>query len=143
MQLQEVSNRQSAAGLTREDAAPRSDSRRQRDCRSYGAPLRRPTSGPGHGHTALAQHVCRLGRRDGNRVVLLDAAPCLSTSDPAALAPVVGQILMVVQAERTQREEVESALELLQACPSIMLVLNRAHPWNRHTFGGYSSDYSS
>ncbi len=87
--------------------------------------------------------VQQLGRRDGNRVVLLDAAPCLSTSDPAALAPVVGQILMVVQAERTQREEVESALELLQACPSIMLVLNRAHPWNRHTFGGYSSDHSS
>jgi protein-tyrosine kinase len=90
----------------------------------------------------IAQLLQQLGHRYANRLVILDAAPCLSTSDPAALASAVGQILMVVQAEQTQREEVEAALELVQACPSIMLVLNKAHASNRHTFGAYSGGYS-
>jgi receptor protein-tyrosine kinase len=83
----------------------------------------------------MAQLLQRLGGCGTKRVVILDAAPSLSTSDPAALASAVGHILMVVQAERTQRDEVEKALELLQACPSIMLVLNKAHQFGRFAFG--------
>ena len=75
--------------------------------------------------------------------MILDAAPCLSTSDPAALAPVVGQILFVVEAERTQRDEVEAALDLIQACPLIMLLLNKVQMSTRYTFGAYSNYYSS
>lgn len=102
----------------------------------------------GHGSELFAsrdmtQVIQRFGRAYANRLVMLDAAPCLSTSDPAALAPVVGQIVMVVEAERTQRDEVEAALDLLQACPSIVLVLNKAQASNRHAFGAYSSHYSS
>ena len=47
--------------------------------------------------------IQNLGRRYADRLLVLDAPPCLSTSDPAVLAPVVGQILFVVEAERTQR----------------------------------------
>ena len=61
----------------------------------------------------------------------------------AALAPVVGQVLFVVEAERTQREEVEAALDLIQACPLIMLLLNKVQVTNRYTFGAYSYYYSS
>lgn len=87
--------------------------------------------------------IQRLGRRYSDRLLILDAAPCLSTSDPAALAPVVGQILFVVEAERTQRDEVEAALDLIQACPLIMLLLNKVQASNRYTFGAYSNYYSS
>lgn len=84
-----------------------------------------------------------LGRRYSDRLLVLDAPPCLSTSDPAVLAPVVGQILFVVEAERTQRDEIESSLDLLQACPTIALVLNKQQISSRYTFGAYSSYYSS
>lgn len=84
-----------------------------------------------------------LGRRYADRLLVLDAPPCLSTSDPAVLAPVVGQILFVVEAERTQRGEIEAALDLLQACPTIALVLNKQQISSRYTFGAYSSYYSS
>ncbi len=47
----------------------------------------------------MTQLIQRLGRRYADRLLILDAAPCLSTSDPAALAPIVGQILFVVEAE--------------------------------------------
>lgn len=91
----------------------------------------------------MTQLIQRLGRRYSDRLVILDAAPCLSTSDPAALAPIVGQILFVVEAERTQRDEVEAALDLIQACPQIMMLLNKVQMSTRYTFGAYSNYYSS
>lgn len=91
----------------------------------------------------MTQLIQRLGRRFSDRLLVLDAAPCLSTSDPAALAPIVGQILFVVEAERTQRDEVEAALDLIQACPLIMLLLNKVQAMSRYTFGAYSNYYSS
>ena len=87
--------------------------------------------------------IQNLGRRYADRLLVLDAPPCLSTSDPAVLAPLVGQILFVVEAERTQRDEIEASLDLLQACPTIALVLNKQQISSRYTFGAYSSYYSS
>ena len=84
--------------------------------------------------TALIE---RVGRRFANHIVILDAPPCLSTSDPSTLAPFVGQILMVVEAERTQRAEVLAALDLVKACPTITLMLNKIQVTTSYTFGAY------
>lgn len=91
----------------------------------------------------MTRLIQSLGRRYSDRLLILDAPPCLSTSDPAVLAPVVGQILFVVEAERTQRDEIEASLDLIQACPTIALVLNKQQLSSRYTFGAYSSYYSS
>jgi protein-tyrosine kinase len=93
-----------------------------------------------HEMTRLIQS---LGRRYADRLLILDAPPCLSTSDPAVLAQVVGQILFVVEANRTQREEIEASLDLIQSCPTITMVLNKQQVSSRYTFGAYSSYYSS
>ncbi len=84
--------------------------------------------------TALVE---RIARRFPNAVVLLDAPPCLSTSDPSTLAPFVGQIVMVAEAERTQRNEVVAALDLIKACPSVTLMLNKIRLTTSYTFGAY------
>ena len=81
--------------------------------------------------------VERIARRFPNTVVLLDAPPCLSTSDPSTLAPYVGQIVLVIEAERTQRNEVVAALDLIKACPSITLMLNKIRLTTSYTFGAY------
>jgi receptor protein-tyrosine kinase len=91
----------------------------------------------------MTRLIQSLGRRYADRLLILDAPPCLSTSDPAVLAPVVGQILFVVEADRTQRDEVEASLDLIQACPTITMVLNKQQISSRYTFGAYSSYYSS
>lgn len=91
----------------------------------------------------MTQLIQSLGRRYADRLVILDAPPCLSTSDPAALAPVVGQVVFVIEAERTQRDEIEAALDLIQACPMVMLLLNKVQVSTRYTFGAYSAYYSS
>ena len=79
----------------------------------------------------------RVRRRFDHHVLLLDTAPCLSTSDPSTLAPLVDQIIMVVEAGRTQRSELGAALELVKACPNVILVLNKVRLTQRHSFGSY------
>jgi protein-tyrosine kinase len=91
----------------------------------------------------MTRLIQSLGRRFADSLLILDAPPCLSTSDPAVLAQVVGQILFVVQANRTQREEIEASLDLIQSCPTITMVLNKQQISSRYTFGAYSSYYSS
>lgn len=81
--------------------------------------------------------VTRLARRFPKHVIVLDAPPCLSTSDPHTVAPHVGQVVMVVEAERTQRSEVEAAIELVRVCPSITILLNKVRLTTSHTFGAY------
>jgi protein-tyrosine kinase len=91
----------------------------------------------------MTRLIQSLGRRFADSLLILDAPPCLSTSDPAVLAQVVGQILFVVEANRTQREEIEASLDLVQSCPTITMVLNKQQISSRYTFGAYSSYYSS
>lgn len=85
----------------------------------------------------LAAGIERIARRFAGQVVILDAPPCLATSEPSALAPLVGLIAMVVEAERTQREELEHALELVRTCPNVMLLLNKIRGTAGYAFGDY------
>ena len=103
----------------------------------YGTPAPgAPTVPPG---TTVAAAVQRLASLLPQHVIILDAPPCLSTSDPSSLAPVAGQVLMVVEAERTQRAEVEAALDLVEACPILQLMLNQARMNSADTFGAYGT----
>ncbi len=85
----------------------------------------------------LTPPILRLAQRFPKSLIVLDAPPCLSTSDPHTLAPAVGQIVMVVEAERTQRSEVEGAIDLVRVCPNITMLLNKVRMNTNHTFGSY------
>lgn len=81
--------------------------------------------------------LLRMAAALPEHLIVLDTPPCLSTSDPGALAQIAGQVLMVVEAERTQRSEVEAALDMVDSCPTLQLVLNRAVLTANDTFGAY------
>ena len=83
----------------------------------------------------------RLGRRYMDTVIVIDAPPALSTSDAHAIAPHVAQVVLVVEAERTQRSEVEAALDLVRACPAISAVLNKTRLAASHSFGSHDGHY--
>lgn len=85
----------------------------------------------------VSQVIERLARRFPDHIFILDLPPCLSTSDPSTLAPVVNEIIMVVEAGRTQRNEVEAALDLVKLCPKITLLLNKISTTTSNTFGAY------
>jgi len=85
----------------------------------------------------LTPPIKSLSERFPRSLIILDAPPCLSTSDPHTLAPAVGQVLMVVEAERTQRTEIEAAIDLVRVCPNITMLLNKVRMNTSHTFGSY------
>lgn len=85
----------------------------------------------------LTPPIQRLAQRFSRSLVVLDAPPCLSTSDPHTLSPAVGQVVLVVEAEKTQRNEVESAIEMIKVCPNITMLLNKVRMSPGHSFGSY------
>jgi protein-tyrosine kinase len=86
----------------------------------------------------LGEVIEDIGRRYADRLIIIDAPPCLASSAPHSLAEVCGQAVLVVAANSTQQGDVEAALDLLQVCPEVSLLLNKVAPWMTHSFGTYS-----
>lgn len=86
---------------------------------------------------SLGDAIHRIAAAFPKDVLIVDAPPVLSTSDASTAAALAGQVLVVVRAEATQRSEVEAALDMLDACPMLQLVLNRASGSTPDSFGAY------
>jgi len=79
-----------------------------------------------------------LAVRFRDHLIVFDAPPLLLTNEAKVLASRVGQVLMVVEASRTQRSAVEKALAAVDQCPAVMCVLNRAdEPVAHYGYGDY------
>ena len=75
--------------------------------------------------SAMAAALLHLAGRLSDHIVVLDTPACLESSIAGLLAAAAGQIALVVEAERTKRAEMEAALDILDACPTLQLLLNR------------------
>ena len=102
---------------------------------SYGRPSAADKELPSGSAMAAAISVLTVALPD--HIIVLDPPPCLSTSDCSALAAIAGQVVLVVDAERTARNEVEAALDVLESCPTLQLLLNRVRLTANDTFGAY------
>lgn len=96
-----------------------------------------------HGTTAqsdtqgnVAAVLRHLAERLPDHLILLDTPACLESSIAGQLAAAAGQVALVVEAERTKRAEVETALDILDACPTLQLLLNRSALRVSDRFGG-------
>jgi protein-tyrosine kinase len=87
--------------------------------------------------------LAELTQRLPDRFIIIDTPPCMASSDAAALAPLVGQIVFVVEAHNTQQAEIEAALSMLSACPQISLLLNKSDTLASEHFGSYGYYYHS
>ena len=89
--------------------------------------------------------LAQLTDQLADRFIIIDTPPCMASSDAAALAPLVGQIVFVIEAHGTQRDEIEAALSMLSACPRISLLLNKTDTQASEHFGsfGYYKYYSA
>lgn len=67
-----------------------------------------------------------LGENDMRRIVVFDSAPLLQTTESAALAHVVGEVVVVVRAESTPQPVLLDALKVLEGHNSVSLVLNQS-----------------
>jgi receptor protein-tyrosine kinase len=84
-----------------------------------------------------------MTQRLPDHYLIIDTPPCMASSDAAALAPLVGQIVFVVEANNTQQGEIEAALSTVGTCPRISLLLNKSDSQATEHFGSYGYNYHS
>jgi exopolysaccharide/PEP-CTERM locus tyrosine autokinase len=91
----------------------------------------------------MAALMTEMTQRFADRFIILDTPPCMASSDAATLAPLVGQIVFVVEAHTTQQAEIEAGLSMLSTCPRISLLLNKSDTLATEHFGSYGYGYHS
>ncbi|WP_343519222.1 AAA family ATPase [Sphingomonas sp.] len=83
-----------------------------------------------------------LAAANPRRIVIFDSPPALAASPASVLAGHVGQVMLVVRADRTSESDLREAVGLLDGCEQIQLVLNSVsfQPGGRR-FGTYGAYY--
>lgn len=82
--------------------------------------------------------IARLLAANSRRMVIFDSPPALAASPASVLARLVGQVMLVVRADRTPESELREAVGLLDGCDHIQLVLNAvSFVPGGHRFGSY------
>jgi protein-tyrosine kinase len=75
---------------------------------------------------AMVKLINDMAGRYKDRIIIFDSPPLLVTTESHVLASHMGQIVMVVEAERTLQAEVLQALSTIEQCPVKSMILNKA-----------------
>lgn len=78
-----------------------------------------------------------LHKNHPNRVVIIDTAPALAASPASALVNHVGQVILVVRADRTSEHELREAVGMMAGHVELRLLLNGT------TYQGMTRNYGS
>ena len=73
---------------------------------------------------AMEDFIEEIAGRYPDRIIIVDSPPLLMTTEASVLAPHMGQVILVVEAEKTLRHQVEMSLGLLSN-EVTFLVLNK------------------
>ncbi|ALV06292.1 XrtA-associated tyrosine autokinase [Roseateles depolymerans] len=87
--------------------------------------------------TGLLDH---MAKRYSDRIIIFDSPPLLLTTESRVLATHMGQIVVVIQAERTPQSAVMQAIATIESCPLKMALLNQA---SAKADAGYGYHYGS
>ena len=93
------------------------------------------------GSKLMQEFVVHVTQRHPDRVIIFDAPPVLASTEPMVLAQAMGHVLLVVAANKTQKETVKSAVDMLDPAENVKVVLNRAAPYGAGEFGNYYYDF--
>ena len=70
--------------------------------------------------------LIEMADRYADRIIVFDAPPLLPSTESRVLATHMGQVILVVAAERTPQKTVMQALATIAACPVVLPLLNKA-----------------
>lgn len=92
--------------------------------------------------SSMTHLVEDMGKRYKDRIIIFDSPPLLLTTESRVLATHMGQIVMVVQAEKTLQSQVKHALATIESCPIKLMLLNQARTGGTDAYGyGYGYGY--
>jgi protein-tyrosine kinase len=86
---------------------------------------------------AMRRLVEELATRYPDRIIIFDSPPLLLATESRALASHVGQIVLVVEAEQTTAGTVKQALSMIETCPVVLTLLNKAMRPEGSSYYGY------
>jgi len=90
---------------------------------------------------AMSRLVQELATRYADRIVVFDAPPLLPSTESRALATHMGQVIVVVEAERTPQASVLQAMATVESCPVVMTVLNKVPRSSMGSYYGHYGEY--
>jgi exopolysaccharide/PEP-CTERM locus tyrosine autokinase len=83
-----------------------------------------------------------LASFDSNRILIVDGPPLIATTEAAVLARRMGQVVLVVEANKTPQSAVEQAAAQLESCQLVSTLLNKATGSSNAGYGyGYGYGY--
>ena len=88
---------------------------------------------------AMTRLLDEMARRYPDRIIIFDSPPLLLTTEARVLATHMGQVVVIVHAEKTLQSDVQTALATIESCPVRLLLLNRTQAT---ADGGYGFGYS-
>ena len=105
-------------------------------------------SGKKHAHTTellssdkMLNVLTELANRYPDRLIMFDSPPLLATSEAQVLAGLMGQILLVVEADRTLKHVVQEAVNMLDREKAIGVILNKTQQSGGSDYYGDSYGY--
>ena len=78
-----------------------------------------------------------IANRYADRIVIFDSPPLLLTSEARVLAEQMGQIVMVVEAEKTTQNALKDALRRIESCANVSLIYNKGRTFAEPESYGY------
>jgi len=92
----------------------------------------------------MADIAMQLSTKLADHVIVFDSPPLLITSEANVLASLMGQIVMIVCADRTPQQGVVEALNSLEDSKSVCLVLNQAdEAFKLDSYSGFAYGYGT
>lgn len=90
----------------------------------------------------MNQVITQLAQQEQGRILVFDSPPMLQTSEAKVLATFMGQVIVVVFANRTPQTAVLEAVSLIGENDKVKLVLNKADRGRGgYYYGGYGYGY--
>ncbi|WP_034348438.1 XrtA-associated tyrosine autokinase [Noviherbaspirillum massiliense] len=87
----------------------------------------------------MSRLLAEIGSRYSDRIVIFDSPPLLLTSEARVLASQMGQIAVVVEAEKTTQNALRDALRKIEACTNVSLIYNKSRGFADADGYGYYS----
>jgi protein-tyrosine kinase len=87
---------------------------------------------------AMDRLLDELATRYSDRIVVFDAPPLLPSTESRVLATYMGQVVIVVEADRTPQKSLTQALATIESCPIVLPLLNKI---GRSEVGSYYGYY--
>jgi len=90
--------------------------------------------------TRMGEFLDELATRYADRIIVFDAPPLLMTSEAQVLASRAGQVVVLAEAGRTPTAAFGQAMAKVEACPVVMIALNKTKGSNDGVVYGYGAD---